>query len=132
MTQTPQALTTRLGFTIPKAFVEASLDQEFIHIMRQTALAYEQLATGNAEVASYIVPNAFNRRILFSLNLRELFHFSRIRCNANAHFSIRRVGRGMLEKITPYHPLFTQHLCVDCAETSASITENYFAGVAIH
>ena len=132
MTQTPQPLTTRLGFAMPKMFVEASLDQEFIHIMRQTALAYEQLATWNAEVASYIVPNAFNRRILFSLNLRELFHFSRIRCNANAHFSIRRVGRGMLEKITPHHPLFTQHLCVDCAETSASITENYFAGVAIN
>lgn len=131
MSQTPQPLTTRLGFAMPKAFIEAGLDQEFTHIMHQTALAYEQLAAWNPAVASYLVPNAFNRRILFSLNLRELFHFSRIRCHANAHFSIRRVGRSMLEKITPHHPLFTRYLCVDCSETSASISDNYFHGLNI-
>lgn len=132
MSQTPQALTARLGFAMPKAFVEVGLAAEYIDTMWQTALVYELVAAWNPAVASYLVPNAFNRRILFSLNLRELFHFTRLRCNPNAHFSIRRVGRGMLEKIMPVHPLFTKHLCVDCSETADQIADQYFSELAIH
>lgn len=131
MAQTAQSLTTRLGFAMPKAFVEAVLDEKFIKIMRHTSEVYETLSTWNSSVASYIVPNAFNRRVLFSLNLRELFHFSKIRCNTNAHFSIRRVGRGMIEQIKPIHPLFTKYLCVDCSETSNQIAQEYFQFVNI-
>ena len=83
-------------------------------------------------VAAYLVPNGFNRRVLFELNLRELFHFIRIRCNPNAHFSIRRVGRAMIEKIQLVHPMFCSQLCVDCSESSETINQKYFTNLVMY
>ena len=131
MSQTPQALTTRLGFAIPKAISAAGIENEYMAAMRNAAETYETLARISPSAASYIVPNGFNRRVLFELNLRELFHFLRLRCNPNAHFSIRRVGRAMLEKIQPIHPLFTHFLQVDCGETSKTISEEFFSNTAM-
>lgn len=132
MSQTPQALTTRLGFAVPRVITEAGCEDLYTEAMQQAAKTYDLLATESPHAASYIVPNGFNRRVLCQLNLRELFHFARIRCNPNAHFSIRRVGRAMIEKISPVFPLFSGKLCVDCNETSDIIGQKYFISLARH
>ncbi|MFH1445921.1 MAG: FAD-dependent thymidylate synthase [Chloroflexota bacterium] len=131
MSQTVQPLTVTLGFSMPRAFSEAGFEQTYIETMRRVEEAYKQLAAWNPNVAAYIVPNAFNRRIVFKLNLRELFHFSRLRCASNAHFSIRRVSRRMIEDIRLHHPVFLSHLCVDCSETSRDIELEYFKEVSM-
>ena len=132
MSQTVQPLTPYLGFAVPKWFSQAGIEGLYVNAMRQAASAYDRIAAWNPTVASYLVPNSFNRRVLFALNMRELFHFSRLRCNPNAHFSIRRIGRALIEQINPVHPLFTTHLCVDSDETSKDITQTYFTSVALH
>jgi thymidylate synthase ThyX len=81
-------------------------------------------------VAAYVVPNAFNRRVLFRTNLREVFHFIHLRCSGNAHFSIRRVGRGMLEAIHPLHPFLSAKLNLKNDESVESLTRDYFSAVA--
>jgi hypothetical protein len=48
---------------------------------------------GTQSVAAYLVPNAFHRRVVLTMNLREAFHFCELRAAANAHFSIRRIAR---------------------------------------
>jgi thymidylate synthase ThyX len=130
MSQTPQALTTRLGFAVPSSITEAGCASQYIAAMQQAASTFEIIAAEMPAVASYVVPNGYNRRVLFELNLRELFHFIRIRCNPNAHFSIRRVGRAMIEKIQPVHPMFCAQLCVDCNESSETISQKYFSSLA--
>lgn len=130
MTQTVQDLTARLGYAIPKAITEAGFEMRYREAMRAAAVVYEKLASWNPQVASYVVPNAFNRRVLCRANLRELFHFIKLRCARNAHFSIQRVGRGMLEAVRPHFPLLSQKIQVKGDISAQALTEEYFTETA--
>ena len=59
---------------------------------------FEKLYQFNPNVAQYVVPNGFNRRVLAEFNLREAFAFCQLRSAANAHFSIRRVAQRCMKK----------------------------------
>ena len=76
--------------------------------MEAAAETYEKLADWNPQVAAYIVPNGYNRRVLFSMNLREAFAFCQLRSAANAHFSMRRVAQRVAAEIRRVHPLLAQ------------------------
>jgi len=130
MTQTAQRLSTRLGYAIPKAVSEAGFEQPYRQVMDLAAKAYEELAAWNPAVAAYVVPNAFNRRVLCRLNMRELFHLARLRCSPNAHFSMRRAARAMAESMQAVHPNFWAKMNLSEEETSQSITADYFSEVA--
>ncbi|MEW6093128.1 MAG: FAD-dependent thymidylate synthase [Chloroflexota bacterium] len=110
MTQTPQMLTARLGYSLPRRVAEAGFEVPYRAAMDAAAEAYEQLAGRNPQVAAYIVPNGFNRRVLFTLNLREAFAFCRLRAAPNAHFSMRRVAQRVAEEIGRIHPLLAKYL----------------------
>lgn len=110
MTQTPQALTTRLGYAVPRLLVEAGFEAEYRKAMEAAAEAYETLAEWDAEVAAYVVPNGFQRRVLFTMNLREAFAFCRLRAATNAHFSLRRIAQRVAEEIRGVHPLLAGYL----------------------
>jgi len=130
MTQTPQALTTRLGFAIPKAMSEAGVEGLYRQAMNQAAQLYEELWEFHPEAASYVVPNGYNRRVLCRLNLRELFHFTRLRASENAHFSIRRIALRMAELASRAHPLFCAKLSLPDGETAESLGEAFFTDVS--
>jgi thymidylate synthase ThyX len=105
MTQTPQRLTARLGYALPRRLAEAGLEAKYRAAMEAAGEAYETLAAWNPEVAAYIVPNGYLRRVLFSLNLREAFAFCRLRASPQAHFSLRRVAQRVAQEIRRVHPL---------------------------
>lgn len=130
MTQTAQCLSTRLGYAIPKAISEAGFEQPYRQVMDSAAAAYEELAAWNPAVAAYVVPNAFNRRVLCRLNMREMFHLTRLRCSPNAHFSMRRAARAMAKNMQAVHPNFWAKINLSEEETSQSITAKYFSEVA--
>ncbi|MBA4379203.1 MAG: hypothetical protein C0393_00670, partial [Anaerolinea sp.] len=92
MTQTPQALTARLGYALPRRIAEAGFEVPYRSAMESAAEMYERMAAWNPQVAAYLVPNGFNRRVLFTMNLREAYAFCQLRAAENAHFSIRRVA----------------------------------------
>jgi thymidylate synthase ThyX len=125
MTQTPQALTARLGYAMPRRLVEAGFEALYREAMEKAAQAYERLAAWDAQVAAYLVPNGFNRRILFSLNLRQAFAFCRLRAAPNAHFSLRRLAQRLAAEIRRVHPLLGAHLRLP-AETWQEIDSNNF------
>jgi hypothetical protein len=110
MTQTPQSLTTRLGYEMPRLVAEAGFESSYRSAMEAAAEAYEKLASWNPCVASYVVPNGYNRRVLFSMNLREAFAFCQLRASTNAHFSMRRVAQRVAEEIKRVHPLLGNYL----------------------
>ncbi len=130
MTQSPQRLTCRLGFAVPRAFEEAGLRSDYEAAMQATAEAYERLAQDFPEEASYVVPNGFNRRVLLTLNLREAFHLCELRGAATAHFSARRTAGQIFEQIARVHPLLAGYMrCRDNPHWSEIEREN-FAAVA--
>ncbi len=104
MTQTPQMLTTRLGYAIPRLITEAGFRSEYEAAMNAAAKTYEKLYQFNPQVAQYIVPNGYNRRVLAQFNLREAYHFCQLRAASNAHFSIRRIAYRINEELRRVHP----------------------------
>jgi len=124
MTQTPQTLTARLGYALPRQIVEAGFEVQYRSAMDAAAETYEGLADWNPQVASYVVPNGFNRRVLFTMNLREAFAFCELRSGLNAHFSLRRVAQRVAEEIRRVHPLLAKYLRLP-EETWQGIEEQY-------
>jgi thymidylate synthase ThyX len=80
-------------------------------------------------VAAYIVPNGFNRRVLMTMNLREVFHFCELRAEKNAHFSIRRLAMRMAEVVKGVHPLLAGYLRMPADETWQSVEDENFTQV---
>jgi thymidylate synthase ThyX len=110
MTQTPQTLTAHLGYAVPYRFAQAGFEHRYRSAMEAAVQAYEELAEWNPQVAAYIVPNGFNRRVLFSMNLREAFAFCQLRASAQAHFSMRRVAGRVAQEIRRVHPLLAKYI----------------------
>ena len=130
MSQTPQDLNTHLGYSVPLAFTEAGIEDEYREIMKQAHEVYELIAAWNPQVAAYVVPNAYNRRVLCQTNLRSLIHFITLRAAGNAHFSIRRVARAMLDKTSEIYPLICSKIQLKNNETCEGLTAEYFTAVA--
>ena len=128
MTQTPQRLSTQLGYTIPLLVTEAGFGSKYEAAMESAIKMYEKLYEFNPDVAQYIVPNGFNRRVLAQFNLREAFAFCQLRTAANAHFSIRRVAQKIYEEMARVHPLLTKYMKLH-DETWQGVEENYFTKV---
>jgi len=126
MTQTPQALTTRLGYCVPAQMSAAGFEVQYLQAMQTAALMYEKLADWDPHVASYVVPNGFNRRVLCTFNLREAYHFCQLRSAASAHYSIRRVALRMAEQIQMVHPLLAKYMHLPKDETWQSVEGQHF------
>jgi thymidylate synthase ThyX len=128
MTQTPQRLTTRLGYATPRLITEAGFESDYEAAMSSASRMFERLYQFNPSVAQYIVPNGFNRRVLAQFNLREAFAFCQLRSAANAHFSIRRVAQRMYEEMARVHPLLTKYMKL-YDETWRGVEEGHFTGM---
>jgi thymidylate synthase ThyX len=128
MTQTPQRLTTRLGYATPRLITEAGFASRYEAAMDAAERTFEKLCDFNLNIAQYVVPNGFNRRVLADFNLREAFAFCQLRSASNAHFSIRRVAQRVYEEMSRVHPLLTKYMKLN-EETWKGVQENYFTEV---
>jgi thymidylate synthase ThyX len=128
MSQTPQRLTTQLGYSIPRLVTEAGFASRYEAAMESASRMHGKLCELNTDIAQYIVPNGFNRRVLAQFNLREAFAFCQLRSAANAHFSIRRVAQRMYEEMAHVHPLLTKYIKLH-DETWQDVEKNHFTNV---
>lgn len=126
LTCSPQDLTTLFGYETPHLIEEAGYGMEYSMAMDAAAIAYQQLTDWRPEVASYIVPNGFKRRVLVTLNFREAFSFTQLRSAPGAHFSVRRLAQRMADEIRKVHPLLGQYLRTNPDETWESVDDSYF------
>lgn len=127
MTQTPGPLTADLGYVVPRAFQDAGLAARYREVQERAADAYRRIAADLPHEASYVVTNAFRRRVLMTMNLREAFHFCRLRSADNAHFSIRHIALQIVEAIRRVHPAFACHMRCEDRPSAADIAEEYFS-----
>jgi thymidylate synthase ThyX len=130
MAQTPQMLSARLGYAVPRHITLAGFEGEYRAAMDAARETYERLAAINPDTAAYVVPNGYNRRVLLSFNLRSALHFIRLRSAPNAHFSVRRVAGRMAEELAEAYPLFGQYLYPAGGETWQQVEEGYFTQTA--
>jgi thymidylate synthase ThyX len=129
MTSTPQALGINLGYAVPKAIVDAGFADRYRRAMEAAAAVYRTLAEQFPNEAAYIVPNAFNRRVLLTMNLRELFHFTQLRGGPSGHFAYRRIAMKMYEIARQIYPAFAPFMRCDTYPSATDIEREFFAQV---
>ncbi len=130
MTQTPQALSTLLGYAVPKAIVATGFENDYHRAMDLAHQTFQEISQWNPEVAGYVVPNGYNRRVLMRANLRSLDHLINLRSAQNAHFSVRRITQRMAAELVSTNPFLRHWLRKNQNETWQSIENQYFSETA--
>jgi flavin-dependent thymidylate synthase len=100
-----------LGLTIPPSIVECGLEPLFREHVEKAEALWESLRGELPEVASYALTNAHRRRVLLTTNLRELYHFVRLREDTHAQWDIRHLAAEIRRKAAEVMPLGTLLLC---------------------
>jgi flavin-dependent thymidylate synthase len=85
-----------LGFTIPEPIEKIGRATRFRHLMERSQNLYHEIAKKNPYASPYALTNAHRRRILMTINARELYHLSRLRSDSHAQWEIREVSDQML------------------------------------
>jgi len=84
-----------LGVTVPPSVLEIGAGREFRAVIDRTNEAHAALEKEIGPAADYVLTNAHRRRALLKVNVRELYHISRLREDATAQWEIRRAAAGM-------------------------------------
>ena len=100
-----------LGIEVPPSIKEANLEGEFTDAAKISGEFYMKLKEKFPNVAPYILTNAHRRRVLIHLNLRELYHMSRIRMDETAQWDIRLLTSEMAGLATEVMPIGAMLLC---------------------
>jgi thymidylate synthase ThyX len=131
MTQTVQSLSTLLGYALPRRMVEAGMEEAYRRAMQAAHQAYRRLGEVFPAVASYVVPNGYNRRVLLVTNLRSAMHLLSLRSAANAHFSMRRVAQRMADQVRTAFPLLGAYVNTFSGETWRMVEMEHFSATNV-
>lgn len=102
---------TSLGYTMPDNIRYAGLAGEFEEIIEETDMVYSRLKQKYGTAADYILTNSHHRMVLMKMNLRELYHFTRLRDDEHAQWDIRRLARALREQAAELFPFASLLLC---------------------
>ena len=129
MSLTTQSLGTQHGYAVPSLIQRAGFEEQYCAALERANSLYGQLVQWNPSVAAYITPNAYNRRVLVTLNLRQAFHLCALRSAPKAHFAVRRIAQRIAQEIRKVHPTLGAFMRVDNRETWQGIENDHFARV---
>ena len=90
-----------LGVTVPSSVSDAGLEEDFMQGLHEA----ERTAGSLGKLYSYMLTNAHRRRVVLSMNGRELYHFSRLREDAHAQWDIREIAHIMMSSLRESAPL---------------------------
>jgi flavin-dependent thymidylate synthase len=96
-TLTVQRYHPSLGVTVPQSIRDIGAEDAFRNLTARTEETWDLLRRGLVPdaAADYVLTNAHRRRVLFKVNVRELYHVSRLREDATAQWDIRAVVERM-------------------------------------
>lgn len=109
-----------LGNTLPESIRQIGLAGEFAEIIAATNDAHSLLRAAGGAAADYILTNSHRRRVLMKMNLREAYHFIRLRDDEHAQWDIRQLAHGLADQIRRIMPLSAMMLC-----GKSQFSENY-------
>lgn len=108
--KTVQDLVPRMGFAVPAAFADLSLDRQ---LGADLAAHYRQLQDLSGEEALYGLPLAHRRRALFSMDYAEAAYLIELRSQSQGHFSYRETAWAMFQALSRDLPAFARHIRVE-------------------
>ena len=95
-TITCQEYDPSLGVTIPAGVRAIGMDGRFMEVISRTEEVYHRIRTISPQAAPYILTNSHRKRVALQVNVRELYHISRLREDLHAQWDIREVAEGMV------------------------------------
>jgi thymidylate synthase ThyX len=95
VTLTSQPYDPGLGVIVPPSVKEIGARSEFMEVIGRTDETYRALKKAVGQAADYVLTNAHRRRVLLKVNVRELYHISRLREDATAQWDIRDIAARM-------------------------------------
>lgn len=101
----------KLGNTIPESIKINGLEKEFMNIIEKTNKVYFKLKEKHNKAADYILTNSHRRMVMMKMNLREIYHFVRLRDDEHAQWDIRELANKISYKIKEIMPLSSMFLC---------------------
>ncbi len=101
----------RWGVTVPPALRWAGLEKEFRRVIAETEKIFFQFKGKYGGAADYLLTNAHRRPVLLKMNLRELYHFIRLRDDDNAQWDIRQLAATIGRQVKKQLPLSSLLLC---------------------
>jgi len=90
-----QAYDPRLGVSVPRTFAKARAVAVLRNAAARAERFHREYAGELGPAAEYALLNAHRRRVRMSVNLRELYHFSRLRSDMSAQWEIRALSDDM-------------------------------------
>ncbi len=100
-----QPYSLSLGISIPPTVRKAKAVGDMRKSVAISEKLYRKLNGEFAEASQYILLNAHRRRVLVDINLRELYHFSRLRGDSEAQWEIREISEQMCTLASKSVPL---------------------------
>jgi thymidylate synthase ThyX len=100
-----------LDLTVPPSIAAAGLEPELRGVATRAEALYRDLAAALPHVAPYALTNAHRRRVIATMNLRELYHFSRLREDGHAQWDIRALAAEMRRAAEAVAPLCCLLIC---------------------
>jgi thymidylate synthase ThyX len=104
-TITCQRYSPALGVTIPPKIIAGGLEEPFLRVVKKTEEIYASLRKTHPAAAAYVLTNAHQKRVLLTVNARELYHISRLREDAHAQWDIQRLSFQMTKIAKEVMPL---------------------------
>lgn len=107
----PQPYDTSLGLSIPRSVRKAKAVKLFRQYVSKTERLHRRLAGKIGAAAEYALTNAHRRRVIIDMNLREMYHFSRLRSDRSAQWEIREISDRMCNIVCERFPAGSILLC---------------------
>lgn len=93
------------GITVPPNVKQSGTEELLEESAKRSEELYAKLMNDNLPlVASYVVTNAHNRRLLGSFDLWELYHLTNLRMSEGAQWDIKNVVGMLADEISKHHP----------------------------
>ena len=98
---------------------DAELREKYIDCMEMLDTYYTYFRSANipAEDARFVLPNACDTRIIFTMNARSLHNFFRLRCCNRAQWEIRAMADEMLRLCREVSPVLFRRTGASCEAT---------------
>lgn len=93
------------GYMIPPLLQELNMEKQIEAVMNETSRLYFRLEAEKKGLGNYILTNGHKITVLFQVNLREMYHFSRLRSDKHAQWEIRAISHKMDELVKTSVPL---------------------------
>jgi flavin-dependent thymidylate synthase len=83
------------GYVIPPAISDGRQVRQFAELMLESERLAAKVYAINPLLSPYVLTNAHRVRVLVKMNLREIYHFVRLRSDAHAQWEIQTLSNGL-------------------------------------